>query len=187
VCGASAEVLREASNAEATEANFINPLEAFANVEGGGGFVLCAGLNDRSRSARLAFEEAADQGGSETAAKVIGVDDQPVYVDRGSVEAPGDCTGESSVNDRAEKGFAAGLELFECFPKWWNVFRADEVGLESVSPLLQVENCFRRIGIVDVEVNELDYLSALTHSRRGFAGGDLGGQLFRIAHPCRLR
>jgi hypothetical protein len=151
-------VLHEASDAHATEADFVDPFEAFAKVEGGSRFVLSAGLHDGARSARLAFEKAADKGGSEAAAELIRVNDQPVYVDRGSVEAPGDCSGEPSLNDRPEKGFAAGLEFFKRFPKRWNAFRANEVGLDSVSPPLQRKNCLRGFGIFDVEVNEFDHL-----------------------------
>ena len=113
------EVFRETSDAHATEADLVDLSETLAQVEGGSRLVLSAGLNDRAGSATLAFEEGAYKCGSEAAAEVIGINDQPMYVDRGSLETPGDCSGESSVNERAEKGFAAGLEFFECFPKWW--------------------------------------------------------------------
>src|SRR5512132_3969171 len=145
----SMQVLRKARDAQAIEGNLVDSLKAFTKVKASSRFVLSAGLNDRARSVRLAFEKAADKGGCEAAAEVIGIDDQPVYVDRGSVDTPGDRSGKSSVNDRAEERFAARLELFERFPKGWNAFRADEVGLNSVRLSLQVQNCARGLVIAD--------------------------------------
>jgi hypothetical protein len=53
----------EARDAEAAELEFLDRFEAFTQVEGGGGCVLRAGLNDCAFGCGLAFERGADEAG----------------------------------------------------------------------------------------------------------------------------
>jgi hypothetical protein len=64
----------EARDADAAEIKLLDLFEAFAQVEGGGGCVLRASLNDCAFGCGLDFERAADECGCDAAAKVFGVD-----------------------------------------------------------------------------------------------------------------
>src|SRR5919201_2682658 len=147
----------EARDAEAPELELLDRFEAFTLVEGGGGCVLRAGLNDRAFGCGLGIERAADEGGCDAAAEVRGMDDQAVDVDRVGADTPGDRTHELSFDERAEELLAARSEFLECFPERWNPVRADQLGLDSVCEPLQLQNCLRGFAIGDVNGDELTH------------------------------
>ena len=74
----------------------------------GGGCVLCAGLNDGVFGCGFDFERGVNEGGCNAAAKMRGMDDQAVDVDRVGAETPGDRTYQVSLYEGAEELLAAG-------------------------------------------------------------------------------
>src|SRR5437867_3634289 len=99
-----------------------------------------AGLDDCAFGGGLDVKRAADECGCDAAAKVRGMDDQAVDVDRVGAETPGDRTYQLSLDERAEELLAAGSEFLECFPERWDPVRADQLCLDPVCEPLQLQN-----------------------------------------------
>jgi hypothetical protein len=127
-------------------------LEAFAQVEGDRRRVVGAGLDDCSLCSGLGLDDGLHELRSYAAAESVGIDNEPVDVERSRVKPPGDHAREAAV----EELLAAGPDLVECLPERRNAVGTDQVGLDSIGAPLQLEYCACGVRVGDVGMDDVD-------------------------------
>ncbi len=125
--------------------------EPFASVERLGRLVGGAGLHDRPSSSGFRRESRADEPHTDPAPEEVGIDGEPVDVDRLAVELPRHDSGEAIVDERAEEGLSARAERFDGFGERRNRVGADQLRFDGIRTSLNVENGRGDCRIGDVE------------------------------------
>ena len=126
--------------------------EALAAIEILGGVVRRARLDDRAPRIRFCRKDSANERDTYAAAKERRIDDEPMDVDRLTVELPGDDAGDLIVDERREKVLSAGAELVDGLGERRNRVGADQLRLDAVRATLNVEHGRRDGDVGDVEL-----------------------------------